>query len=126
MASQFLDEIDERFIDKPQKKSFFESDFLNKKNEFADKPKTSSTIINIKSKNLKRVNDISYLSGEQQKIANDSSIVQAGMHVEHERFGKGKVLNVEGTGSNKKATVFFENVGQKQLLLHFAKLKILN
>lgn len=124
--SRFLDEIDERFIDKPQKKSFFESDFLNKKNEFADKPKTSSTIINIKSKNLKRVNDISYLSGEQQKIANDSSIVQAGMHVEHERFGKGKVLNVEGTGSNKKATVFFENVGQKQLLLHFAKLKILN
>jgi len=36
-----------------------------------------------------------------------------------------KVINLEGEGSNKKATVFFPEVGQKQLLLKFAKLKIL-
>ena len=40
------------------------------------------------------------------------------------RTGTGKVLNVEGILPNKKATVFFEGVGQKQLLLKFAKLKI--
>lgn len=50
--------------------------------------------------------------------------LQTGMEVEHEKFGIGKVLNVEGILPNKKATVFFEGVGQKQLLLKFAKLKI--
>lgn len=52
--------------------------------------------------------------------------LQSGMQVEHEKFGIGKVLNVEGMLPNKKATVFFEGVGQKQLLLKFAKLKIVN
>lgn len=51
--------------------------------------------------------------------------IVAGAMVEHERFGKGKVINIEGTEPNKKATVMFENAGQKQLLLKFAKLKIL-
>jgi len=48
-----------------------------------------------------------------------------GVKVEHERFGRGKVINVEGLEPNRKATVAFENAGQKQLLLKFAKLKIL-
>ena len=47
------------------------------------------------------------------------------MQVEHERFGTGKVLTMEGSFPNNKATVFFEGVGQKQLLIKFAKLKIL-
>jgi DNA helicase-2/ATP-dependent DNA helicase PcrA len=46
-----------------------------------------------------------------------------GMMVEHATFGKGKVLSVEGSGPNKKASVMFESVGQKQLLLRFAKLR---
>jgi len=51
--------------------------------------------------------------------------VAVGMKVEHERFGKGEVINLEGDPPNKKATVMFQNAGQKQLLLKFAKLKIL-
>jgi DNA helicase-2/ATP-dependent DNA helicase PcrA len=50
--------------------------------------------------------------------------IQAGMEVQHERFGKGKVVGVEGVGPNKKATVFFPSIGQKQLLLKFARLRI--
>ena len=50
--------------------------------------------------------------------------IQAGMVVEHQRFGEGKVLKIEGTPPNAKATVFFHNAGQKQLLLKFARLKI--
>jgi len=46
------------------------------------------------------------------------------MEVEHERFGKGKVVGIEGIGPNKKATVFFPGIGQKQLLLKFARLRI--
>jgi len=56
--------------------------------------------------------------------ASDANTIQAGMHIEHQRFGKGKVLHLEGEAPNIKATVFFQNVGQKQLLLKFAKLKI--
>ncbi|MBR1521465.1 MAG: UvrD-helicase domain-containing protein [Bacteroidaceae bacterium] len=48
-----------------------------------------------------------------------------GSHILHNRFGRGEVLKVEGTGDNTKATVRFENVGTKQLLLKFAKFTIL-
>ena len=41
------------------------------------------------------------------------------------RFGKGKVLSIDGTPPNQKATVFFPSTGQKQLLLKFAKLKVI-
>ena len=47
-----------------------------------------------------------------------------GMTVEHERFGKGKVLKVEGNAPDLKATIFFPTAGQKQLLLRFAKLTV--
>jgi DNA helicase-2/ATP-dependent DNA helicase PcrA len=47
-----------------------------------------------------------------------------GMTVQHERFGKGKVLKVEGRPPDLKATVFFPTAGQKSLLLRFAKLTV--
>ena len=46
-----------------------------------------------------------------------------GDRVEHERFGIGEILSIEGTGENVKAQVEFANVGRKQLLLKFARLK---
>ncbi len=51
--------------------------------------------------------------------------LKAGMYVEHERFGKGEVLSVEGIYPNSKAMVMFANGEKKQLLLKFAKLKVL-
>ena len=50
--------------------------------------------------------------------------IAEGVNVWHEKFGKGKVLRVEGASPNEKATVFFPKAGQKQLLLKFAKLEI--
>lgn len=52
--------------------------------------------------------------------------IQAGMLVEHQRFGRGKVLQMEGQMPDIQATVFFQNAGKKQLLLKFAKLKIIS
>lgn len=43
--------------------------------------------------------------------------------MEHARFGKGKVVKVEGAPPDQKATIFFPSAGQKQLLLRFAKLE---
>ena len=50
--------------------------------------------------------------------------IMVGMYVEHQRFGRGKVIDIEGEMPGKKAKVFFPNAGEKQLLLKFAKLKI--
>ena len=49
-----------------------------------------------------------------------------GARIEHQRFGIGTVIKIEGTGENTKATVEFKNTGTKQLLLKFAKFKIIN
>ena len=50
--------------------------------------------------------------------------IMPGMKVQHEKFGIGMVQGIEGSGDSRKATVFFEGVGQKQLMLKFAKLTI--
>jgi len=54
----------------------------------------------------------------------DSEKIKPGMTVEHSRFGCGKVLSVDGFGDNAKVTVHFGSAGQKQLLVKFAKLKV--
>ena len=53
-------------------------------------------------------------------------IVSPGQQIEHERFGLGEVLKVEGNGDNAKATIRFKNAGEKQLLLRFARFKVVS
>jgi DNA helicase-2/ATP-dependent DNA helicase PcrA len=66
----------------------------------------------------------------QYKPASESQnhlkALQVGMTVSHERFGNGKVINIEGQFPNSKASVDFGEAGQKQLLLKFAKLEIVS
>ena len=54
------------------------------------------------------------------------TLVTEGQTIEHERFGIGQVISVEGVGENTKATVAFKNVGTKQLLVKFARFKIID
>jgi DNA helicase-2/ATP-dependent DNA helicase PcrA len=54
-----------------------------------------------------------------------ASELHEGCKIEHQRFGVGTVIKIEGTGENTKATVAFRNAGTKQLLLKFAKFKII-
>ena len=54
-----------------------------------------------------------------------SSSIKVGQKVEHARFGKGKVLSIEGTSGNEKATIEFNDFGQKLILMKFAKLRII-
>jgi DNA helicase-2/ATP-dependent DNA helicase PcrA len=57
--------------------------------------------------------------------APSASDLHEGARIEHQRFGVGTVTRIEGTGENTKATVEFRNAGTKQLLLKFAKFKII-
>ena len=90
-------------------------------------------------KSVRAVNAVHRIMGD---TASSSSVVSAGSsaskassaavslsegcRIEHQRFGIGTVLKIEGTGENTKATVEFQNAGTKQLLLKFAKFTILS
>ncbi len=58
-------------------------------------------------------------------LSGDASQIQVGSRIEHPRFGKGTVTAIEGTGLDTKAVVQFDNAGQKQLLLRFARFTLL-
>ena len=72
---------------------------------------------------LRKVSSVS--SSYPSTSVSSNGTLTSGMTIEHQRFGIGKVLKVEGSGENQKATVEFRNVGTKQLLLKFAKYKII-
>ncbi len=72
-------------------------------------------------KRFKRVGALSASSGNSKGVA---LTVQVGQTIEHERFGRGEVLAVEGEGDNAKAKIAFTHAGEKQLLLRFARFKV--
>ena len=55
----------------------------------------------------------------------NATSLSVGATIEHQRFGVGEIVSLEGTGENAKATVDFRNAGRKQLLLKFAKFKVI-
>lgn len=120
--SRFLEEIDIRYLDIPQKnptlKKLSGNDTLKEYNP----TQKSSNELN-KFKKISETNTKKTLQNAQ--LIEDFDKLMPGMEVLHERFGQGKIINLEGNGPNKKATVFFEHIGNKQLLLKFARLKII-
>jgi DNA helicase-2/ATP-dependent DNA helicase PcrA len=115
--SRFLEEIEESFIEKPARKI--------SSSGLTGKPGDGLTKESVFIK--KQLKKISTSEGTAvQGAETPPELIQPGVEVEHERFGKGKVLSVEGSGPNMKAIVFFAAVGQKQLLLKFARLRLVN
>lgn len=73
-------------------------------------------------RSLKSMSDLSSKPSTSDALSMD---IKVGYNVEHDRFGKGKVTKLEGSGVDKKATIFFPHAGAKTLLLRFAKLTVL-
>jgi DNA helicase-2/ATP-dependent DNA helicase PcrA len=133
--SRFIDEIDERYVERPVRAKWnrLNEDVQPKNPKPGYTPKPVQPAKSPQPKptqppagNFKKVGSYPKdAPAPQQTIAGNDDIekIQPGMTVEHATFGKGKVTSVEGTGPNKKASVMFESVGLKQLLLRFAKLK---
>lgn len=125
--SRFIEELDPQYIEESGVRAVrrslpFEQNDDRWNNRGSGRSGTGSPVVAkpIPPSKLKKVS-----SAEVRNISDsDSSLIQAGMEVEHDRFGKGKVLLVEGKTPDLKATVFFPGVGNKQLLLKFAKLRI--
>ncbi len=125
--SRFLDELDPEFIEESGiRRSRNDTFFEDQSHDRWDKPQTAPSLNKVfkktqAPKNMKRVTSTEVKSFE----GSDTSGIQAGMEVEHARFGNGKVLIVEGNAGDLKATVFFQGFGNKQLLLKYAKLRII-
>ena len=140
--SRFLDEIDDKYIIQPVgvSSSGISSGSLNsgsgyKSGGWSKKVNKPS----IAGRKLKKI-DLSSKSTLNEKMEKSSGIssesnntktqtgkpsISEGMTVNHAKFGKGKVVKVEGDEPNVKATIFFPAAGSKQLLLKFAKLEVL-
>ena len=73
---------------------------------------------------LKRVDSVVSAPSPAAPMASATSGLAEGNIIEHQRFGIGRVVRLEGTGENQKATVEFKNAGTKQLLLKFARFKV--
>ena len=110
--SRFLNELDDKYVVRnEQEVQFSKPKFSFKKNSF---PKAN--------RNLKSVKKIE--NNETKNYADHKFSV--GDRIEHQNFGIGLISNIEGFGSSTKASVNFDNFGEKTLLLKFAKLKLLN
>ena len=122
--SRFIDEIDDKYMDIPRRSSF----------KMSSPSARVSGGIRIKAKTVSPT----LPKGNYRKVEASSSVdrkphiggkfsdpedIKMGMMVEHQRFGKGEIVDIEGQGTNKKAKVRFED-GTKQLILRFARLRI--
>ena len=93
------------------------------KQERPDRPKVQIIPPVQPTRTLKKVSSI---SSSRPSASPSMGALQVGHVIEHERFGIGEVIDVVGVGDNCKATVRFRNAGEKQLLLKFARFKIVN
>jgi DNA helicase-2/ATP-dependent DNA helicase PcrA len=122
--SRFLEELDSNFVDVPSKQETntrINNDTLFNKN-IKPKQTTKQPEQKINKSNLVKLNTA--INKGSAVTAQDLNL-QQGMLVNHEKFGKGKVIAIEGSVPNQKATINFETVGDKQLLLKFARLTVL-
>ena len=141
--SRFIEEIDEQFLEFSETKEKPISTFENERNSYFRANTTNNKFkkkvgMSKVAKNDPKNSPEKVIPPHKKMVAIDNanrpvdptfaataSKIDTGMRVEHLRFGKGKVTNMEGNEPNIKATIKFDDVGEKQLLLKFAKLRIL-
>jgi len=138
VPSRFIREIEPEYMDQPLEEEqegsiqpgWKSSQPAWKSSQPAWKPSQKKVErVSLSTEKIKRMKPVSRATPESPSgapfTADDPAQIQTGMQVEHPRFGLGKIINLEGELPNRKATVFFKEHGQKQLLLKFAKLKII-
>lgn len=133
--SRFIEEIDDKYLDymipqddykyKPLINTDIFGDEVDKSKLRQTKPKAGTPPAHKPTEEqLRKLRKLRPAASEPEKASNAIQL-DVGNEVEHMRFGKGKVLGIEGVGQDKKAEIDFENGGIKKLLLRFAKLNIL-
>jgi DNA helicase-2/ATP-dependent DNA helicase PcrA len=135
--SRFIDEIDEKFLDYPQEPTvnpFSDNTFDSFRNNYNQRSKniadvesgtSSASTINFNPAPKKLIRLNSSLTSSSPSTPVDISLnksFKTGDWVMHEKFGKGQIVILDGNWPETKATIQFEKVGNKSLLLKFARL----
>ena len=136
--SRFLKDIDLCYLSLPQGeqlaqridegasrfRSSYESkvSFTPRLKPVSDRPKAQIIPPVQQTRTLKKVSSI---ASSRPAASPSAGALQVGSMIEHERFGIGEVVNLVGAGDDCKATVKFRNAGEKQLLLKFARFKVI-
>ena len=136
--SRFLEEIDEQYVenltpvnDGYRYKSMIDANIFGEvdKSKLRQNKPTNGTPPTSQRPNENQLRKLRRLKPELSAPASNTNVVDAnltaGTRVNHTRFGRGKVLKIEGVGNDKKAEIQFENGEVKKLLLRFAKLEVL-
>ena len=120
--SRFITEIDKGFIKESSK---FGGSFKKQSSATASSGYARNLVTSVKKTTSNRPTAIKSTYKPSADFApSDTSGLEAGMKVEHPKFGFGEVVALEQSGTNRKAKVLFNDFGEKTLLLSFAKLKI--
>ncbi len=110
--SRFIYEIDPSYIEQPKKVVNHPSDLNKFRYTGEELPKKNRC--HLTKTGLKKIEGAQYSTSDSEPFESaEIDRIHAGMQVEHQRFGKGKVLSTEGIGANRKATVFFRQSGRK-------------
>ncbi len=116
--SPFLRDIDTKYVRTPADVSFKTQRSTDRQNSVPSND--AQKIAALRMQQAKRQNPV-----PEDFVASDPKHITSGMQVEHARFGMGKVISMEGSGDSAKAVIFFQKEGQKNLILKFAKLRII-
>lgn len=116
--SRFLKDIDVRYLRLPGQMAYTQREESRASVFTKPQPEAKPTFTPSTPRNLKPV-AAAAATASSQNVA-----LSVGQYIEHERFGLGEVLKVEGEGDSAKALIRFENAGEKQLLLRFARFKV--
>lgn len=127
--SMFLSEIDKEFLDFPRSTPsapLTNRGFGNRsQRKFGSETREKQPEYNpLGKKSLSKLPKSGKAYSENYEYTSDLKQIEAGMRVAHERFGAGEVLSIDGRAPNTTARVRFDSVGEKKLLLRFAKLRI--
>ncbi|MDA0773311.1 MAG: UvrD-helicase domain-containing protein [Bacteroidetes bacterium] len=132
--SRFIDEIDDNYLDKDIPKDDYVFKPFIDKNIFDSPPARQAPVRSIPLEKVRlntsptpaQLGRLKKINSSQANSPTANLIqLEPQMKVEHNRFGRGVVIAVDGKGNDKKATINFVGVGEKKLLLRFAKLKII-
>lgn len=138
VPSRFIKEIDQRYIRKMDggDTEVFSTNRTSWRNSYETTPKptvqkgatiySKPTFATTSGSCMTRMRTTPSSTTTQVTSYNDGkNSIRIGSVINHQRFGKGEIVSIEGTGENAKATVRFQLAGQKQLLLKFARYEVL-
>ena len=134
--SRFIEEVDDKYLDylapkiSPSINKFIDNDIFGDvpKNVIRFKKPISKSIMKDKTITISTPKRFTKLTTAKENSTNEiDSKIEVGVYVLHQKFGRGQIMAIEGEGADRKAEIHFEKeeVGVKNLLLQFAKLRVL-